>query len=29
MMAAVLIVVLVYLRIAGTEAFIGAEDEER
>jgi spermidine/putrescine transport system permease protein len=28
MMAAVLIVVLVYLRLAGTEAFIGAEDEE-
>src|SRR5918994_2921603 len=29
MMAAVLIVVLVYIRLAGTEAFIGAEDEER
>jgi spermidine/putrescine transport system permease protein len=29
MMAAVLIVVLIYLRVAGTEAFIGAEDEER
>ena len=28
MMAAVLIVVLVYLRLAGTEAFIGAEDDE-
>jgi spermidine/putrescine transport system permease protein len=27
MMAAVLIVVLVYLRLAGTEAFLGAEDE--
>jgi spermidine/putrescine transport system permease protein len=27
MMAAVLIVVLVYLRIAGTEAFMGAEEE--
>jgi spermidine/putrescine transport system permease protein len=29
MMAAVLIVVLIYIRVAGTEAFIGAEDEER
>jgi spermidine/putrescine transport system permease protein len=29
MMAAVLIAVLVYIRIAGTEAFVGAEDEER
>jgi spermidine/putrescine transport system permease protein len=28
MMAAVLIVVLVYLRVAGTEAFVGADDEE-
>src|SRR5688500_4496817 len=28
MMAAVLIAVLVYLRLAGTEAFIGAEDED-
>jgi spermidine/putrescine transport system permease protein len=28
MMAGVLIAVLVYLRLAGTEAFIGAEDEE-
>ena len=27
MMAAVLIVVLIYLRVAGTEAFIGGEDE--
>ena len=27
MMAAVLIVVLVYLRVAGTEAFIGDEEE--
>jgi spermidine/putrescine transport system permease protein len=29
MMAAVLIVVFVYIRLAGTEAFIGADDEER
>ncbi len=29
MMAAVLIVVLVYLRIAGTEAFVGSEEEAR
>jgi spermidine/putrescine transport system permease protein len=29
MMAAVLLVVLVYLRIAGTEAFMGAEEERR
>ena len=29
MMAAVLIVVLVYIRAAGTEAFMGDEDEER
>ncbi len=29
MMAAVLIAVLVYIRLAGTEAFMGSEDEER
>jgi spermidine/putrescine transport system permease protein len=29
MMAAVLILVLVYIRLAGTEAFVGSEDEER
>ncbi len=28
MMAAVLVVVLVYIRISGTEAFVGSEDEE-
>ena len=29
MMAAVLIAVLVYIRLAGTEAFVGSEDEQR
>jgi spermidine/putrescine transport system permease protein len=29
MMGAVLILVLVYIRLAGTEAFVGSEDEER
>jgi len=29
MMVVVLILVLVYIRAAGTEAFMGAEDEER
>jgi spermidine/putrescine transport system permease protein len=29
MMAAVLVLVLVYIRAAGTEAFMGSEDEER
>jgi hypothetical protein len=29
MMAAVLIVVLFYIRLAGTEAFVGSEDEQR
>jgi hypothetical protein len=28
-MAAVLIMVLIYIRTAGTEAFMGAEDEGR
>jgi spermidine/putrescine transport system permease protein len=29
MMAAVLIVVIIYIRIAGTEAFVGSEEEAR
>jgi spermidine/putrescine transport system permease protein len=29
MMAAILIVVLIYIRAAGTEAFIGEEEEAR
>ncbi len=28
MMAAILITVLVYIRLAGTEAFMGADDED-